>query len=103
MMGYRDKYDDQTLEILKSIHKKLDADYFEEDFTRRRDICEVEGQIDYWYSDNSLRGILSEQHELLISEKQGHEKLMDSLSGEIKQLRKKIEEKEGENDNGKNC
>jgi len=102
-MGYRDKYDDQTLEILKSIHKKLDADYFEEDFARRRDICEVEGQIDYWYSDNSLRGILSEQHELLISEKQGHEKLMDSLSGEIKQLRKKIEEKEGENDNGKNC
>ena len=35
--------------------------------------------------------------------KHGHEKLMDSLSGEIKQLRKKIEEKEGENDNGKNC
>ena len=30
-------------------------------------------------------------------------KLMDSLSGEIKQLRKKIGEKEGENDNGKNC
>ena len=102
-MSYRDKYDDQTLEFLKSIHKKMDTDCFEEDFARRRDICEVEGQIDYWYSDNSLRGILSEQHELLIAEKQGHEKLMDSLSGEIKQLRKKIEEKEGENDNGKNC
>ena len=102
-MSYRDKYDDQTLEILKGIHKKLDADYFEEEFERRKDICEVEGQIDYWYSDNSLRGILSEQHELLISEKHGHEKLMDSVSGEIKQLRKKIEEQEGENDNGKNC
>ena len=102
-MGDRDKYDNQILEILKSIHKKLDTDYFEEEFERRKDIYEVEGQIDYLYSDNSLRGILSEQRELLIAEKQGNEKLMDSLSGEIKQLRKKIGEREGENDNGKNC
>lgn len=102
-MGDRDKYDNQIFEILKSIHKKMDADYFEEEFERRKDIYEVEGQIDYLYSDNSLRGILSEQRELLIVEKQGHEKLMDSLSDEIKQLCKKIGESEGENDNGKNC
>ena len=99
-MYSRKNQHDEYLEDIELTYKEMDKDCFEEDFARRRDIAGVEGQIDYWKSDNSLRSILSEQQELLVAERQGHEKLISSMCGEIEQLRKEAE-KEGEEHYGK--
>lgn len=74
----------------------MENNQFEDDFERRRDIAGVEGQIDYWKSDKTLRSVLSEQQELLVAEKQGQEELMNSMCVELKRLRKICKEKEGE-------
>lgn len=85
------------LEKMESFYKEMENNQFEDDFERRRDIAGVEGQIDYWKSDKTLRSVLSEQQELLVAEKQGQEELMNSMCVELKQLRNRMnKEKEGE-------
>ena len=85
------------LEKMESFYKDMENNQFEDDFERRRDIAGVEGQIDYWKSDKTLRSVLSEQQELLVAEKQGQEELMNSMCVELKQLRNRMnKEKEGE-------
>ena len=89
------KQNDQ-LEEMEFFYKEMENNQFEDDFERRRDISGVEGQIDYWKSDKTLRSVLSEQQELLVAEKQGQEELMNSMCVELKRLRKICKEKEGE-------
>lgn len=84
------------LEKMEVFYKEMENNQFEDDFERRRDIAGVEGQIDYWKSDKTLRSVLSEQQELLVAEKQGQEELMNSMCVELKRLRKICKEKEGE-------
>lgn len=85
------------LEKMEAFYKEMENNQFEDDFERRRDIAGVEGQIDYWKSDKTLRSVLSEQQELLVAEKQGQEELMNSMCVELKQLRNRMnKEKEGE-------
>lgn len=96
MYNKTDKQYDQ-LEKMEVFYKEMENNQFEDDFERRRDIAGVEGQIDYWKSDKTLRSVLSEQQELLVAEKQGQEELMNSMCVELKQLRNRInKEKEGE-------
>lgn len=84
-------------EKMEVFYKEMENNQFEDDFERRRDIAGVEGQIDYWKSDKTLRSVLSEQQELLVAEKQGQEELMNSMCVELKQLRNRMnKEKEGE-------
>ena len=90
-----EQYD--QLEKMEVFYKEMENNQFEDDFERRRDIAGVEGQIDYWKSDRTLRSVLSEQQELLVAEKQGQEELMNSMCVELKQLRNRMnKEKEGE-------
>lgn len=90
-----EQYD--QLEKMEAFYKEMENNQFEDDFERRRDIAGVEGQIDYWESDKTLRSVLSEQQELLVAEKQGQEELMNSMCVELKQLRNRMnKEKEGE-------
>lgn len=90
-----EQYD--QLEKMEVFYKEMENNQFEDDFERRRDIAGVEGQIDYWKSDKTLRSVLSEQQELLVAEKQGQEELMNSMCVELKQLRNRMnKEKEGE-------
>ena len=90
-----EQYD--QLEKMEVFYKEMENNHFEDDFERRRDIAGVEGQIDYWKSDRTLRSVLSEQQELLVAEKQGQEELMNSMCVELKQLRNRMnKEKEGE-------
>lgn len=90
-----EQYD--QLEKMEAFYKEMENNQFEDDFERRRDIAGVEGQIDYWKSDRTLRSVLSEQQELLVAEKQGQEELMNSMCVELKQLRNRMnKEKEGE-------
>ena len=90
-----EQYD--QLEKMEAFYKEMENNQFEDDFERRRDIAGVEGQIDYWKSDKTLRSVLSEQQELLVAEKQGQEELMNSMCVELKQLRNRMnKEKEGE-------
>ena len=90
-----EQYD--QLEKMEVFYKEMENNHFEDDFERRRDIAGVEGQIDYWESDKTLRSVLSEQQELLVAEKQGQEELMNSMCVELKQLRNRMnKEKEGE-------
>lgn len=84
------------LEKMEVFYKEMENNQFEDDFERRRDIAGVEGQIDYWESDKTLRSVLSEQQELLVAEKQGQEELLNSMCVELKRLRKICKEKEGE-------
>lgn len=85
------------LEKMEVFYKEMENNQFEDDFERRRDIAGVEGQIDYWKSDKTLRSVLSEQQELLVAEKQGQKELMNSMCVELKQLRNRMnKEKEGE-------
>lgn len=85
------------LEKMESFYKEMENNQFEDDFERRRDIAGVEGQIDYWESDKTLRSVLSEQQELLVAEKQGQEELLNSMCVELKRLRNRMNrEKEGE-------
>lgn len=85
------------LEKMEVFYKEMENNQFEDDFERRRDIAGVEGQIDYWKSDKTLRSVLSEQQELLVAEKQGQEELMNSMCVELKRLRNRMNrEKEGE-------
>ena len=85
------------LEKMEVFYKEMENNQFEDDFERRRDIAGVEGQIDYWESDKTLRSVLSEQQELLVAEKQGQEELMNSMCVELKRLRNRMNrEKEGE-------
>lgn len=95
MYNKTDKQYDQ-LEKMEVFYKEMENNQFEDDFERRRDIAGVEGQIDYWKSDKTLRSVLSEQQELLVAEKQGQEELMNSMCVELKRLRKICKEKEGE-------
>lgn len=96
MYNKTDKQYDQ-LEKMEVFYKEMENNQFEDDFERRRDIAGVEGQIDYWKSDKTLRSVLSEQQELLIAEKQGQEELMNSMCVELKRLRNRMNrEKEGE-------
>jgi len=96
MYNKTDKQYDQ-LEKMEVFYKEMENNQFEDDFERRRDIAGVEGQIDYWKSDKTLRSVLSEQQELLVAEKQGQEELMNSMCVELKQLRNRMnKEKEGE-------
>ena len=96
MYNKTDKQYDQ-IEKMKVFYKEMENNQFEDDFERRRDIAGVEGQIDYWESDKTLRSVLSEQQELLVAEKQGQEELMNSMCVELKQLRNRMnKEKEGE-------
>ena len=96
MYNKTDKQYDQ-LEKMEAFYKEMENNQFEDDFERRRDIAGVEGQIDYWKSDKTLRSVLSEQQELLVAEKQGQEELMNSMCVELKQLRNRMnKEKEGE-------
>ena len=96
MYNKTDKQYDQ-LEKMEVFYKEMENNHFEDDFERRRDIAGVEGQIDYWESDKTLRSVLSEQQELLVAEKQGQEELLNSMCVELKRLRYRInEEKEGE-------
>lgn len=95
MYNKTDKQYDQ-LEKMEVFYKEMENNQFEDDFERRRDIAGVEGQIDYWESDKTLRSVLSEQQELLVAEKQGQEELMNSMCVELKRLRKICKEKEGE-------
>ena len=83
-------------EKMEVFYKEMENNQFEDDFERRRDIAGVEGQIDYWESDKTLRSVLSEQQELLVAEKLGQEELMTTMSVELKRLRKICKEKEGE-------
>lgn len=90
-----EQYD--QLEKMEVFYKEMENNHFEDDFERRRDIAGVEGQIDYWESDNTLRSVLSEQQELLVAEKQGQEELLNSMCVELKRLRNRMnKEKEGE-------
>lgn len=85
------------LEKMEVFYKEMENNQFEDDFERRRDIAGVEGQIDYWESDKTLRSVLSEQQELLVAEKQGQEELLNSMCIELKRLRNRMNrEKEGE-------
>ena len=85
------------LEKMEVFYKEMENNQFEDDFERRRDIAGVEGQIDYWESDKTLRSVLSEQQELLVAEKQGQEELLNSMCAELKRLRNRMNrEKEGE-------
>lgn len=85
------------LEKMEVFYKEMENNQFEDDFERRRDIAGVEGQIDYWESDKTLRSVLSEQQELLVAEKQGQEELLNSMCVELKRLRNRMNrEKEGE-------
>ena len=96
MYNKTDKQYDQ-IEKMEVFYKEMENNQFEDDFERRRDIAGVEGQIDYWESDKTLRSVLSEQQELLVAEKQGQEELMNSMCVELKQLRNRMnKEKEGE-------
>lgn len=96
MYNKTDKQYDQ-LEKMEVFYKEMENNQFEDDFERRRDIAGVEGQIDYWKSDKTLRSVLSEQQELLVAEKQGQEELMNSMCVELKRLRNRMNrEKEGE-------
>lgn len=96
MYNKTDKQYDQ-LEKMEVFYKEMENNHFEDDFERRRDIAGVEGQIDYWESDKTLRSVLSEQQELLVAEKQGQEELLNSMCVELKRLRNRMnEEKEGE-------
>ncbi len=95
MYNKTDKQYDQ-IEKMEVFYKEMENNQFEDDFERRRDIAGVEGQIDYWESDKTLRSVLSEQQELLVAEKQGQEELMNSMCVELKRLRKICKEKEGE-------
>ena len=96
MYNKTDKQYDQ-IEKMEVFYKEMENNQFEDDFERRRDIAGVEGQIDYWKSDKTLRSVLSEQQELLVAEKQGQEELMNSMCVELKQLRNRMnKEKEGE-------
>ena len=96
MYNKTDKQYDQ-LEKMEVFYKEMENNHFEDDFERRRDIAGVEGQIDYWKSDKTLRSVLSEQQELLVAEKQGQEELMNSMCVELKRLRNRMnKEKEGE-------
>ena len=98
MYNKTDKQYDQ-IEKMEVFYKEMENNQFEDDFERRRDIAGVEGQIDYWESDKTLRSVLSEQQELLVAEKQGQEELMNSMCVELKRLRKICKEKEGERSN----
>lgn len=90
-----EQYD--QLEKMEVFYKEMENNHFEDDFERRRDIAGVEGQIDYWESDKTLRSVLSEQQELLVAEKQGQEELLNSMCVELKRLRNRMnKEKEGE-------
>ena len=90
-----EQYD--QLEKMEVFYKEMENNHFEDDFERRRDIAGVEGQIDYWESDKTLRSVLSEQQELLVAEKQGQEELLNSMCVELKRLRNRMNrEKEGE-------
>ena len=90
-----EQYD--QLEKMEVFYKEMENNQFEDDFERRRDIAGVEGQIDYWESDKTLRSVLSEQQELLVAEKQGQEELLNSMCVELKRLRNRMNrEKEGE-------
>ena len=96
MYNKTNKQNDQ-LEKMEVFYKELETNQFEDDFERRRDIAGVEGQIDYWESDKTLRSVLSEQQELLVAEKQGQEELLNSMCVELKRLRNRMNrEKEGE-------
>lgn len=96
MYNKTDKQYDQ-LEKMEVFYKEMENNQFEDDFERRRDIAGVEGQIDYWKSDKTLRSVLSEQQELLVAEKQGQEELLNSMCVELKRLRNRMNrEKEGE-------
>ena len=96
MYNKTDKQYDQ-IEKMEVFYKEMENNQFEDDFERRRDIAGVEGQIDYWESDKTLRSVLSEQQELLVAEKQGQEELMNSMCVELKRLRNRMNrEKEGE-------
>lgn len=96
MYNKTDKQYDQ-LEKMEVFYKEMENNQFEDDFERRRDIAGVEGQIDYWESDKTLRSVLSEQQELLVAEKQGQEELLNSMCVELKRLRNRMNrEKEGE-------
>ena len=95
MYNKTDKQYDQ-IEKMEVFYKEMENNQFEDDFERRRDIAGVEGQIEYWESDKTLRSVLSEQQELLVAEKQGQEELMNSMCVELKRLRKICKEKEGE-------
>ena len=96
MYNKTDKQYDQ-IEKMEVFYKEMENNQFEDDFERRRDIAGVEGQIDYWKSDKTLRSVLSEQQELLVAEKQGQEELMNSMCVELKRLRNRMNrEKEGE-------
>ena len=96
MYNKTDKQYDQ-IEKMKVFYKEMENNQFEDDFERRRDIAGVEGQIDYWESDKTLRSVLSEQQELLVAEKQGQEELLNSMCVELKRLRNRMNrEKEGE-------
>lgn len=92
-MSYGDEHNNKSLENLERAYRRMESEDFEGDFKRRKDISGVEEQINYWYSDNILISILSEQHELLISERQGQARLMESLNDEVVQLRRESEEK----------
>ena len=90
-----EQYD--QLEKMEVFYKEMENNHFEDDFERRRDIAGVEGQIDYWESDKTLRSVLSEQQELLVAEKQGQEELLNSMCVELKRIRNRMnKEKEGE-------
>lgn len=96
MYNKTNKQNDQ-LEKMEVFYKEMENNQFEDDFERRRDIAGVEGQIDYWESDKTLRSVLSEQKELLVAEKQGQEELLNSMCVELKRLRNRMNrEKEGE-------
>lgn len=96
MYNKTDKQYDQ-IEKMEVFYKEMENNQFEDDFERRRDIAGVEGQIDYWESDKTLRSVLSEQQELLVAEKQGQEELLNSMCVELKRLRNRMNrEKEGE-------
>ena len=83
-----EQYD--QLEKMEVFYKEMENNHFEDDFERRRDIAGVEGQIDYWESDKTLRSVLSEQQELLVAEKQGQEELLNSMCVELKRLRNRM-------------
>ena len=96
MYNKTNKQNDQ-LEKMEIFYKEMENNQFEDDFERRRDIAGVEGQIDYWESDKTLRSVLSGQQELLVAEKQGQEELLNSMCVELKRLRNRMNrEKEGE-------
>ena len=96
MYNKTDKQYDQ-IEKMEVFYKEMENNHFEDDFERRRDIAGVEGQIDYWESDKTLRSVLSEQQELLVAEKQGQEELLNSMCVELKRIRNRMnKEKEGE-------